>query len=191
MLISRASKPAQHGSGGGSEQGTSDKAEAPKPHVTGSSCYQNHHGSGGDVQECEDLGETVIDSMDSVHAGREYLSARRRARRYFRPVNLVRKIPHEETTVTFDNGFLNAPKPPYGYRFCFNQDFLYDLPGRDKAGPQCKGFALLPRSVLLSLPLRPLNLPDRTVPATIKGFLATPRRLRSAGDLRGAGGSRR
>ena len=24
-------------------------------------------------------------------------------------------------------------------------------------------------------PLRPLNLPDRTVPATIKGFLATPR----------------
>ena len=27
------------------------------------------HGSGGDVQECEDLGEGVIDSMDSVHGG--------------------------------------------------------------------------------------------------------------------------
>ncbi len=65
-------KPAQHGSGGGSEQGSSEKAEAPKPHVTGSSRYQNHHDSGGDVQECEDLGETVIDSMDSVHEG-EYV----------------------------------------------------------------------------------------------------------------------
>ena len=35
-------------------------------------------------------------------------------------------------------------------------------------------FALLARSVLLSLPLRPSNLPDRAVPATTEGFLATP-----------------
>ena len=90
MLISRASMPAQHGSGGGSEQGTSEKADAPKPHVTGACRDQDHHDSGGDVQECEDLGEGVIDSMDSVHVG-EYISlARRRVRRYFRPVNLVR-----------------------------------------------------------------------------------------------------
>ena len=34
------------------------------------------HGSGGDVQECEDLGEGIIDSMDSVHGGENiYLPA--------------------------------------------------------------------------------------------------------------------
>ena len=42
----------------------------------------------------------------------------------------------------------------------FNQDFLFGRPGTDRvADPRlrCNGFALLPRSVLLSLPLRPAN----------------------------------
>ena len=68
--------PAQHGGGGGFEQGASDKAEAPKPHVTGACRDHDHHDRGGDVQECEDLGEGVIDSMDSVHEGENiYLPA--------------------------------------------------------------------------------------------------------------------
>ena len=69
MLISRASKPHSTAAAAGSSRGTSDKAEAPKPQVTGACRDQDHHDRGGDVQECEDLGEGVIDSMDSVHGG--------------------------------------------------------------------------------------------------------------------------
>ena len=64
-----------------------------------------------------------------------------------------------------------------------NQDFLFGRPGTDRIADRrlrCTVFALLPRSVPLSLPLRPSNLPDRAVPATAEGFLATPLPRRSS-----------
>ena len=59
-----------------------------------------------------------------------------------------------------------------------------------KAGPQCKGFALLPRSVLLSLQQRPLNQPDRTVHGEHKGlFGGSEQPSLGQRNLRGAEGS--
>ena len=68
ILISRASSPHNTVASAIPSTPAGDETEEPGPRVTSRGRDQNHHDRDGDVQYCDDLGESVIDSMDAIHA---------------------------------------------------------------------------------------------------------------------------